>query len=105
MAFTVTPTSGDAPYSLSATVDNSVNVDGVNYVASVTTEHAMGSCPLSGAGTPLTPTIVNSLINGETVVSGAPTVTAGRCRTYTLAITRLSDNVVVDSADAFVDNI
>lgn len=105
MAFTVTPTSGDAPYALSANIANSVNVNGVDYAASVTTTLSSGSCPASGSQFPLPANLVNLLVAGETVSSSYPTVPSGSCRALTLTITRVSDSVVIDSSTVTINNL
>ena len=64
-----------------------------------------GSCPLEGEGSPLSSQIVNRLIAGETVELATSNVSQGSCRSFTLVITRLSDNVIIDSMLATVDNI
>lgn len=104
MALTVTPTSGDAPYALSADVDAPLSVDGVHYRANLTTTEAIGSCPALGTGGSFTPSFVNSLVNGASLNYNA-TVVSGSCRTFTLRLYRVSDNVVVSTASATVDNV
>lgn len=105
MAFTVTPTSGDAPYTLSAAIDNAFNVDGVNYVASVMYYNNTGSCSVSGTGTALNPTAVKTLVDSGSVVLNTSTIPDGNCRTLVLEITRMIDNVVISSSSASIDNV
>lgn len=105
MAFTVTPTSGAAPYILSADIINTGNIDGVNYVAAVFSSQSIGSCPSVGETTPLATSRLNTLLSVGSVDANVITVPAGSCRTFTLSITRLSDNVVVDSSSVSVDNL
>lgn len=105
MAFTVSPTSGAAPYTLSATVSDFVNVNGVDYVASVEGSSGVGSCPAMGVGSPLDPALVESLISGNSVELVIGTIPTGSCRTYTLRITRVSDGVVIASSNVSVNNL
>ena len=105
MAFTVTPTSGAAPYSLSAIVDNKENIDGISYVASVWTSVATGTCPLTGTATPVNVVLVDQLINSGTVILPYVSVDPGTCRTFTLRIMRAKTNVVIASSNATVDNV
>lgn len=104
MAFSVTPTSGDAPYTLSASFVDTTYIDGVNYRVRVQSSVSVGSCPSIGTSEPLGVSQVNQLVvSGSTITN--PVVPAGSCRTFTLDILRLSDNSVVDSSSVSVDNI
>lgn len=105
MAFTVTPTSGEGPYAFQADIVNNFLIDGINYTASVMTSDQVGSCPVVGATSGLSPTNVAKLVNGEVVVSGAPSVPSGSCRASTLAIKRVSDDVVIASSSVQIDNV
>lgn len=105
MAFTVTPTSGAAPYTFTANVEGSDLIDGVNYSATVLSTRATGSCPVEGIGNPWTPNLMASLLNSESIVSDYGTVASGDCRTTTLLIKRLHDNEVVASANTVIDNL
>lgn len=104
MAFAVTPTSGAGPYTLSADIDDITYIDGVHYTASVMSSILLGSCPVVGDETPLTPQQLDDIIshgNASTNVG----VASGYCRTFTLALSRVSDNVVVASSSVSVDNV
>ena len=105
MAFAVTPTSGDAPYILTADFANSHNIDGVNYAIEVRTSMREGSCPFDSAGSLLSASIVDSLLADGTVNSGFDTVDSGSCRVFTLRLRRLSDNMVLSRESVSVDNI
>lgn len=105
MAFSVTPTSGAGPYTLTAVIENNMNVNGVDYVATASSSDQVGSCPVEGIQNALSPTSVNTLVQNGVVVSGAPTVASGSCRTYTLNITRVADGVVISSSSTSVDNV
>lgn len=105
MAFEVSPTSGLAPYTLSADISSRVAVDGVNYVASVLFSTTVGSCPAPGAGTSLSQSEIDILVATGSVILSASSIPAGSCRVYTFIIERVSDGVVISSADARIDNI
>ena len=104
MAFTVTPTSGASPYTLSASFDTTKYIDGVNYVASLRTSASEGSCPSIGEESPLTPTQLEVLLTTGSVVTNVG-VSPGFCRAFTLTISQVSDSIVVDTSTVFVDNI
>ena len=103
MAFSVTPTSGAAPYFFTADIDNAFLINGVDYVATVRRSGQSGSCPPAGVGTQLDQNFVDSLINGETV-SVEDSVPVGDCRAYTLRILRVDGLVEIASSTVHVDN-
>ena len=105
MAFNVTPTSGDSPYVVAATVSDSVLIDGVNFYADVRTSISENICPLNGSSSPWSAFNVDNLINGGNVTTSYPNVPAGSCRAITLRILRVSDDYVVDIATVYVDNV
>ena len=105
MAFTVAPTSGEPPFTLSAEVSNVEYVDGVNYVASVAFSILSGVCPTQGATVPFSQEDVKSLLDGQDVIRGTTPVATGSCRTYTMQIRRVSDGAVVATSNATIDNI
>ena len=82
-----------------------MNVDGVNYVASVKSSTAVGSCPPQGLLSPLSPSAIELLIAGESVNPMYGDVAVGSCRTSTLEITRVSDGVVIATANAEINNV
>ena len=104
MAFSVTPTSGAAPYTLSAIVADSDKIDNVLYTATLRTSSNTGSCLPEGAATLLDSSVVASLLADGSVEYGS-TVNPGSCRSITLRILRVSDNAVVSSSTVFVDNV
>lgn len=105
MAFAVTPTSGDGPYTVTATVANSENIDGVNYYATVGTDVGVGSCPLEGSSNLWEQFSVDLLLNTGTRTTSYPNVPAGSCRTLSLRIMRVYDNSVVAVSSASIDNV
>lgn len=105
MAFAVTPTSGEAPYTLSATLDYPESVNGVQYEAVVVYTTNVGSCPVTDLNQQLNQQTVNELLTSGSVVLNTSTIADGSCRAFELQITRLSDNVVISSERATIDNI
>ena len=104
MAFSVTPTSGDAPYVLTANIANSALIDGVKYAVSVAYSSSSGSCPAEGSEVYLTPIQIDTLLTTGSFTSYSA-VNTGNCRTFTLEIIRVLDSVVVDSSSVSVDNV
>lgn len=105
MAFDVTPTSGEAPYLLTATIANAVNVDGVRYSMSVRSLVEEGSCPAFGNMSPLSQGDLDTLLAGGAVTTPYPTVPDGSCRAITLRLTRLSDGVGIQTETITVNNL
>ena len=105
MAFAVTPTSGPSPYILTADIAAKVGINGGYYTASVSSSVAVGSCPAQGVSVPLSASAVETLLNVGSVNSGVGTIPAGSCRTFTLYIRRVSDNVVITESSVSVDNV
>lgn len=105
MAFDVTPSSGAAPYFMSAVINDVHLIDGVNYTASVRSSINTGTCPATGQASILDPSFVDPMIAGQSVELTTTTIASGSCRTWSLYITRVADNVVVASASSSVSNI
>lgn len=105
MAFSVTPTSGEAPYFLSAAFDNKTYIDGVNFIASVRSSSLVGSCPLVGTANPLGVQRMQQLLASGSVDSGYTSVASGSCLAITLSVSRVSDGVVVAASTVTVDNV
>ena len=105
MAFNVAPTSGDGPYIVTASISNSVVIDGVNFYADVRTSISENNCPLNGSADPWSAFNVDNLVNGGSVTTSYPNVPAGSCRAISLRIMRVSDDSVVDIATVFIDNV
>lgn len=104
MAFTVTPTSGDAPYILSADIADKVNIDGVNYALEVRPNTTIGSCLVGISTDPSNTNIVQSLLATDSyMVSG--NVNVGSCRTYSLIIRDLRTDTIISSENAVIDNV
>lgn len=104
VAFTVTPTSGEGPYTLSANISDSQYVDGVVFAAAIRYTSTVGSCPQTGSGVRLDPSQEAALVHTGSTISDVP-VPSGSCRAYTLRISRVSDGAVVAISTVHVDNI
>lgn len=104
MAFDVTPTSGEAPYTFTANVENATLIDGVLYSASVMYSTSSESCPLVGNSTAWSSEQVNNLIFGDSRILNQ-NVNPNTCRTFTLEILRVSDSTVVASSNVSISNL
>ena len=103
MAFAVTPTSGAAPYLLTASFAEQHLINGMVYVLRVRSSTEVGVCPL--VGFTLNPTFwaTNLLENGsQSVLNNVP---SGSCRTTTLQIVELSSNTIVSQMSVNVSNV
>lgn len=105
MAFDVTPTSGDAPYTLTATFVEPQLVDGVLYRAELRSNTQAGACPPAGAGVSNDAAGVASLLSTGVYVTPSETVPAGSCRRITFDIIRVADSVRVSRESVTVSNL
>lgn len=105
MALTVTPTSGDAPYILSADIAGSEYVDGVHYTATLRTATAVGECPFSTAGSTMPQSIVTELLNEGSVSLGIATVPQGSCQVIALRIIEVGSESLASIERVSIDNI
>lgn len=103
MAFTVTPTAGDAPYVLNATFDNIASIDFINYSLELRSSSQVGSCFMDVSEGPDTPSISQSLLasGSATLLNSVP---AGSCSTRSLIIRDLSTNAIIESQNVYIDN-
>lgn len=97
------PTSGEQPYTLSATFFGPSLIDGLNYELKLVFSTQTGSCPILGTAVELSQNALNTLLSSGSFTT-INSVSVGGCRTYTLSILRVSDGAVIDSANAYVDN-
>lgn len=89
MAFTVAPTSGEAPYTFEASFEAGANLNTDRYTLLLNSSEASGSCPALGSSTPLVAGASQLLASGV-YISNASVLT-GFCRAYTLSV---RDNVL-----------
>lgn len=103
MAFAVTPTSGNAPYTFTASFSRKELIDGVNFGLTVRTSVQEDSCATVGTGTNSV-MIAAALLASGSYVSGSTSVSSGSCSTYTARITNLITGEVVSISSVTVDN-
>lgn len=105
MAFTVTPTSGSAPYLFEAEILNSVGIDWGLYNAHLYADVATGSCPAPRvAGTDQQAAAMSLVNTGEYLLPGN-SVPSGDCRVYNLVIRDTMTGDIIDSSDVSIDNV
>ena len=104
MAFDVTPTSGEGPYTFTASYANKLGFDLGLYVTEFRTATNAGSCPLSNAVTTNTQPPADELLATGVTISSA-NVPSGSCRRYVNLIRRVSDGVVVSQMFVNIDNV
>lgn len=103
MAFDVTPTSDAAPYLVTASFDNAVNIDDVNYRLEVRIPKAVGSCPAPTGGTNQAGLANNLLSNGSFEI--ATDVDPGSCQTIGVSIVDISTSAVISSDSGQISNL
>ena len=104
MAFSVSPTSGSAPYVLEADFENRLGFDTGTYGLFVYATTTAGSCPpLVTTGTNIDAAATALLDVGS--YSTTTTVPAGSCRTFSLVIKNLATSDVVGSSIVSVSNL
>lgn len=103
MAFSVTPTSGDAPYTFTAQISDAVNIDGGRYTLLFQSTTAVGSCPPLGSSTNVPGGVDALLATGQS--TDTVDVPAGSCRTYTLRIRDNELGTYISSENVQVSNV
>lgn len=103
MAFNVTPTSGTAPYSFTATFLNKYLLDGVNYNLLMLSTNSTVSCPAIGSLSTVIGGASSLLSNGAFTLGAS--VAPGSCTSYSLIIVRVSDSFVVQRLTVSVSNL
>lgn len=103
MAFTVTPTSGDAPYVYTADFSSKDLIDGVSFDLEARTTVLENECFVGVSDGVNSPTIVNNLLDTGSHTS-MTSVGAGYCRTVSLIIRSLVTGQVVDYMNITIDN-
>ena len=103
MAFTVTPTSGVAPYVLYLELSDKVGIDQGFYYATFKSSPSANPCPLIDTGNQNSQIASQLIDTGSAVVTG--TVEPGLCRTYTFAIRDSATNAIISQQAVSVSNI
>ena len=103
MAFNVTPTSGDGPYTFTAEF---LNKDAFNFGYQLRfseSEPAVGACPPPASASLVIPSIATGLLANGTA-NRASVIPDGECRTFKIEVRGLS-NEVLDMQYVSVSNI
>lgn len=103
MAFTVTPTSGDAPYVYTADFTGKDVIDGVSFSLEARTTVLVNECFLGMSDGVNSQTIVDNILNTGSHTS-MTSVGAGFCRTVSLIIRNMNTGMVVDYKNITIDN-
>ena len=103
MAFSVSPTSGAGPYTVSADFLNAVEIDGIRYQLEFRQQLLSGSCFTDVATSQNNQVVVDSLLSTGSYILQTP-VSAGACRTLSLIIRDVLKNVIIDYQNVYVDN-
>lgn len=104
MAFSVTPSSGAAPYTLTASFTNSKSVTGSTYIGELRGSSSSTGCPAAGTGMVNDVVGVAELLANGVYVSPVPSIGENSCRTFTFYI-KDANGVVVSQASANVNNL
>lgn len=102
--FNVTPTSGAAPYTFTASFLNAESFSLGFKLRFSLSDATAGSCPLPETASNVLPIASEALLNTGVYVSTVGTVPSGSCSIYVLAILD-SDNNVIQSVDVTVNNV
>ena len=105
MAFTVTPTSGSAPYLFEAEILNSVGIDWGLYTAHLYADVATGSCPAPRTQGTDQQAAAMSLVNTGEYLLPSNSVPSGDCRVYNFVIREVASGDIVASSDVSIDNV
>ena len=104
VAWAVSPITGNAPYTVTATFDKKNLIDNINYGFQVISAVNVGACntdPLAGS---VQASLTSAILSSNTGQAMA-NVPAGSCRTYSGIITDLATGIVVSSMMASVNNV
>lgn len=105
MAFTVTPTSGSAPYLFEAEILNSVAIDLGVYSAHFYGSTDIGSCPSPTTSGTDQQNIAQALVNVGSYQQVGNSVPAGSCRVHNLVIREIATGNIVASSSLSIDNV
>ncbi len=105
MAFSVTPTSGNAPYVFTANISNKANLMPGYYSLEFRGVGAVGSCPSDGIPGNNIPLAVEQIMATNSYTQVSPNVMPGACRVSTLIIRDLKTNSIVSQSTVQVSNL
>lgn len=104
MAFTVSPTSGAAPYVLTADISDKESLFWDRYALELRTRSSSGSC-----ATPIMTSPPNNVIGAALLESGTSTLVAdvpiGSCQVFSLVIRDLETDLIISQEVAQVSNL
>ena len=104
MAFTVTPTSGDAPYVFTAEFDNIESFIPQRYLLLFRSNTSVGSCSSSISGN-FNPTAAADLLNEGVYTLESPSVPVGSCNRYRITVYDVVNNSSLENVDVTIDNV
>ena len=98
MAFSVTPTSGTAPYTLTATFAETLGFDTGDYLLRVYSQTLVGSCPSTAypGGSQSVPIATSLLATGS--AESSTSVPDGSCRVFTAGVFTNAGELVSESS-------
>lgn len=105
MAFTVTPTSGAAPYVFEAEFSNRIGLDQGFYSLHFYATSGVGTCPAPTTSGTDQQNVVQALLNVGTYTQSGNSVPAGSCRVHNLVIREIATNNIVSSSSLSIDNV
>ena len=105
MAFAVTPTSGEGPFTYTASFANKLGFDLGLYSLEFRGGSAVGSCPASGISGTNVVAAVNSLLETGSWLSSGTVIPPGSCRTTSLIIRLVADGSIIEESLAQINNV
>lgn len=105
MAFTVTPTSGPAPYLFEADVLNQSPIAWDFFSAHFYTVTGAGSCPAPSSSGTDNQIAAQGLVNNGVYAPSGGTIPSGSCGVFNLVIRDIASGDVVDSSFVAIDNV
>ena len=105
MAFTVTPSSGSAPYLYEAEFSNRFGLDAGFYSAHIYADVAVGSCPAPRTAGTDQQSFAQALVSTGEYLQTVNSVPAGSCRVYNLVIRDKTSGDIVASSPVTIDNV
>lgn len=105
MAFTITPTSGTAPFLLEASFSAKESFSSGLYSLETIALTAVGSCPSPPvSGSNISAISAGLLADGQYIIATA-SIPAGSCRVYNLVIREVSTGIIISQAPATINNV
>lgn len=102
MGLNITPTSGDAPYTLSIDLLNPSLIDGVNYDLLARFSSSTGNCPVPAAAPSQ---VVRDALLSQGYYIRTIVVVPGDCGVYKIDIIDLDTSTTISTQSVSIDNI